>query len=214
MKRIIRRVARWLRDQVSQGASSSWEESRDYVRLGESVILGPASTVDVKYRPTSPGVCVEIGSQSQVFGTLVVQRPGAYIRIGERTQIGASMLVAACGIEIGDDVLMAWDITVMDNDSHSLNWDDRKNDVARCAIDYRETPADFARNKEWSTVSMSPIRIESKAWIGFGAIILKGVTVGEGAVIGAGSVVTRDVLPYTLVAGNPAQEIRTIQKDG
>jgi len=214
MKGLIRRIARWLRDQVSDGPASSWEENRAYVCLGESVILGPASVVDVKYQPTSPGVCVEIGSESQVFGTLVVQRPGAHIRVGERTQIGASTLVAACGIDIGDDVLMAWDITVMDNDSHSLTWDERRNDVAQCAVDYRETPADFARNKEWSTVAMAPIRIESKAWIGFGAIILKGVTVGEGAVIGAGSVVTHDVAPHSVVAGNPAREIRTTEKDG
>jgi galactoside O-acetyltransferase len=52
--------------------------------------------------------------------------------------------------------------------------------------------------------------IQDKVWIGFGASILKGVTVGEGAVIGAQAVVTRDVAPYTVVAGNPARIIRHI----
>ena len=49
-------------------------------------------------------------------------------------------------------------------------------------------------------------------WIGAGSIILNGITIGEGAVVGAGSVVTKDVNPYTIVAGNPAKEIRKIVK--
>jgi len=105
---------------------------------------------------------------------------------------------------------MAWGITVLDNDSHSLLWEERKGDVVQCGIDYRQTPEDFARNKNWSVVNIAPVRIESKAWIGFGTVILKGVTVGEGAAIGAASVVTRDVPAYTLVAGNPARVIRSL----
>jgi len=52
--------------------------------------------------------------------------------------------------------------------------------------------------------------IEDDVWIGFKATILKGVTIGRGSVIAAGSVVTKDVPPYTLVAGNPAQIIRSL----
>ena len=51
------------------------------------------------------------------------------------------------------------------------------------------------------------ITIGDRAWIGYRAIVLPGVTIGEGAVVGAGSVVSKDVLPYTIVAGNPAREI-------
>jgi len=50
--------------------------------------------------------------------------------------------------------------------------------------------------------------IGNDVWIGYGAIILSGVKIGDGAVIGAGSIVTKDVLPYTIVAGNPAKIIR------
>ena len=214
MKDLLRRGSRWLYRQLREPVHSSWEECRAYVKVDPFVVLGPGASVDIKYRPLHPGVCVEIGAESQIFGHLVIQIPGATIKIGQRTQIGGSSLIAARGIEVGDDVLMAWGITLMDNDSHSLKWDERKNDVIQCGIDYRETPRDFARNKDWSVVPMAPIRIEDKAWIGFGAAILKGVTVGEGAAIGAGSVVTRDVPPYTLAAGNPAQVIRSLLADG
>jgi len=57
---------------------------------------------------------------------------------------------------------------------------------------------------------MGDILIEDNAWIGSGVIILKGVTVGKGAVVAAGSVVTKNVLPYTVVAGIPAKEIRKL----
>lgn len=63
-----------------------------------------------------------------------------------------------------------------------------------------------AKNLEFA----KPIRIGSDVWIGGGAKILPGVTVGDNAVIGAGSVVTRDVPPNTVVAGNPARVIRRL----
>ena len=52
------------------------------------------------------------------------------------------------------------------------------------------------------------IVIEDEAWIGYGALILSGVTIGKGAIVGAGSIVTKDVLPYSIVAGNPAKLVR------
>jgi galactoside O-acetyltransferase len=62
--------------------------------------------------------------------------------------------------------------------------------------------------KNWTGVKHAPIIIKDKAWIGFNCIILKGVTIGEGAVVGAGSVVTENVPDYAVVAGNPARLIR------
>jgi acetyltransferase-like isoleucine patch superfamily enzyme len=56
--------------------------------------------------------------------------------------------------------------------------------------------------------SKASIAIEDDVWIGANAVILPGVTIGRGAVIGAGSVVTKDVAPYTICAGNPARVMR------
>ena len=66
------------------------------------------------------------------------------------------------------------------------------------------------KNKNWSAVAIKPIHLCNKVWVGFNASILKGVTIGEGAVIGTASVVTKDILPYSIVAGNPAKVIRKI----
>lgn len=64
-----------------------------------------------------------------------------------------------------------------------------------------------------AVLKVKDIRIKKNAWIGTGAIILPGVTIGENAVVGAGSVVTRDVEPNTVVAGNPARVIRRLEAD-
>ena len=64
--------------------------------------------------------------------------------------------------------------------------------------------------KDWTHVAHAAVTIKDKAWIGFNVSILKGVTIGEGAVVGAGSVVTRDVAPYSVVAGNPVRLIRML----
>lgn len=192
----------------------SWAECAAYVDIHHTAIIGSGSNVDVRYRPHQPGICVRIGKDSQMFGTISILRPGGKVSIGDRSQIGASTLITADEITIGDDVLMAWGITLMDNDSHSLDWVERKNDVLQCGKDWRENPRDFIRNKDWSKVKIAPIHIGNKAWIGFGVAIVKGVTIGEGAVIGAQSVVTKDIPPYTLAAGNPARIIRALPRPG
>ena len=62
-----------------------------------------------------------------------------------------------------------------------------------------------------STAYPAPIVVEEDAWIGSSVTVLPGVTIGRGAIVGAGSVVTKDVAPYTIVVGVPAKPIRTIR---
>jgi acetyltransferase-like isoleucine patch superfamily enzyme len=63
-------------------------------------------------------------------------------------------------------------------------------------------------------IKAEPVTIEDDAWLGTGSIILPGVTVGRGAVVAAGAVVTRDVAPYTIVAGTPAKAVRQLDSSG
>jgi acetyltransferase-like isoleucine patch superfamily enzyme len=133
-------------------------------------------------------------------GSLVCERDGACIVIGRNTFIGGSLFASACRIEVGDDVLISWGCNVVDHNSHPIGWAKRKPDVKDWYQD----------KKDWTHVLMSPVRICDKAWLGLNVIILKGVEVGEGAVVAAGSVVTKSVPPWTIVAGNPAKIIREI----
>ena len=68
--------------------------------------------------------------------------------------------------------------------------------------------ADHDPNSSEFSGRLRPVVIEDRAWIGTRAMVLPGVRIGEGAIVGAGSIVTKDVLPYTIVAGNPAKELR------
>jgi len=134
---------------------------------------------------------------------VVFERSGATASIGDRTFIGAGIITIADKVVIGSDVMIAWGVSVSDHNSHSVVFSERKDDV----VDW------LKGKKNWSFVRCAPVKISDKAWIGFGSIILKGVTVGEGAVIGAGSVVAKDVPPWTIVAGNPARIIRDIPEN-
>lgn len=143
---------------------------------------------------------LRIGSDSIVNCRIVFDSPTGRVSIGERCFLGASNLICHTAIDIEDDVIMSWGVTIVDHDSHTLDWHGRSRDVADWMVG----------RKDWSGITVKPVRIERRAWIGFGAVILKGVSIGEGAVVGAGAVVTRDVAPYTVVAGNPARVVRQL----
>ena len=69
----------------------------------------------------------------------------------------------------------------------------------------------LSASKDWGFVNTKPIKVCNDAWIGMNVIILKGVTIGEGAIVGAGSVVTKDVPAWTVVAGNPARVVKSLR---
>lgn len=193
---------------------TSWEIFKDYVRVHPTTIIDPIATIKIFNPPVPPKICLEIGEGSHIFSSFAVLRPDAKIVVGKRCQLGASQFICAKSINVGDDVIMAWSSTVIDSDNHSLYWDERQFDVERCRQDYVQTGGyDIARNHDWSKVNLEEVNIGNKAWIGFNVIILKGVTIGEGAIIGTGSVVVNDVNPWHVGAGNPFRHIRKITKE-
>jgi acetyltransferase-like isoleucine patch superfamily enzyme len=103
-------------------------------------------------------------------------------------------------VTVGSFVSIAVDVVLMDGGNHRTDW------VTTFPLRSRlDLPGAF---EDGQTVSKGDVDIGSDVWIGRGAHVLSGVTVGHGAVIGGYSVVTKDVPPYTIVAGNPAREIR------
>jgi len=181
-------------------------KNNKYLDIGNNSIF---NLNNLTVRSEVDKIFMKIGDNSLIEGKFVIENQRGIISIGDRTFIGGGLFVSIIGIDIGDDVMFSWGCTVMDNDAHSLNWNDRINDVLdwKKGIDYGK----IGYYKDWSKVECEKIVIENKVWVGFNSIILKGVTIGEGAVIAAGSVVTKDVEPYTLVAGNPARFIKKLK---
>ncbi|MET4231300.1 acetyltransferase-like isoleucine patch superfamily enzyme [Bradyrhizobium sp. I1.8.5] len=165
-----------------------------------AVTVGRKTSVAWRRLRRVRGNRLTIGDESIIHANITFEDEGADVRIGSRSYIGLSNLICFRNVSIGDDVLVSWGATIVDHDSHNLQWDLRRNDVR-----------DWGRgHKDWSHVPTAPVVIADRAWIGFNVTVLKGVTIGESAVVAACSVVTRDVPPNALVAGNPARIIRML----
>jgi galactoside O-acetyltransferase len=147
---------------------------------------------------------LKVGEQSLVNTHITFERPTAHVTVGTRSWVGSSVFSIAESLDIGDDVHISWDVTIVDHDSHALDFENRRND----ALEF------MAGRKDWTNVPIAPVKICDKSWVGVGAAILKGVTVGEGAVVGAKAVVTHDVEPWTVVGGNPARFLKAIRRPG
>lgn len=180
----------------------------NYVRVGVNTNINSIK-IDIRNK-TNNHLYFSVGNDSVLNGTFVFETNNSAISIGNNTFIGGGLFVSACEIVIGSDVMFSWGCTVMDNDAHSLLWEERKNDVKEWKRGLDENK--IGAYKNWENVKRAKIEIKDKVWVGFNCIILKGVTIGEGAVVASGSVVTKDVPDYTLVAGNPANVIKHLKQ--
>ena len=189
-----------------------------YVKLSEDSYYDPSFNVDIRF-PKRGHIYLETGSHCVLSGSYVFEKnilgnsyvlEGGHIKIGDRCHIGMSRLIASNEIIIDDDVTIAWGCLIYDHNSHSVNWSERMHDTEQ---EYSDICSGLnpIHNKDWSVVKSAPIHICSKAWIGVDCKILKGVTIGEGAIVGAGSVVTKDVEAWTVVGGNPARVLKRLQ---
>ena len=149
-------------------------------RAGVLLVMGGWRLPEIQNR----GGQIEIGDCALFPGVRLECWNNASITIGDGTYLNRNTeIVAAGSVRIGRNCKIARDVIIMDTDQHALSGHD---------------------------LVVRPVTIHNDVWIGARAIVLKGVTVGHGAVIAAGTVVTRDVRPRTVVAGNPARVIRQL----
>lgn len=132
--------------------------------------------------------CNSIGVFQPVI--LKTNTPQAILIIGNHVGISGTSIACSERIEIGHHVMIGSGCLITDSDAHPVHAYERR--AGGCA-------------------KTKPIIIGDDVFIGARAIILKGVHIGTGAVIGAGSVVTKDVLPHTIVAGNPAKPVGVLE---
>jgi acetyltransferase-like isoleucine patch superfamily enzyme len=162
--------------------------------VGRSVTLEDDVRIDALCRR---GVClgsnVTIAKFTVIEATGVISNLGEGFEMGDNSNLGDYCFVgAAGGVRIGRNVLIGQRVSF-----HSEN--------------HRFERADLPIKEQG--VTRRGIVVEDDCWLGAGCIVLDGVTVGHGSVVAAGSVVTRDVPPYSVVAGVPAKVIRQRGED-
>lgn len=140
--------------------------------------------------------CGAVLKSSQVSSFMGLNHPckfstleaGAEITIGDDFQASSCVISARKSIRIGNRVMLGANVTILDNDCHSL-------DAAM-------------RQVKDADIRSAPVVIEDDVFVGMNTIILKGVTIGRGSIVAAGSVVVKPVAPHSVVGGNPAREIK------
>lgn len=155
-----------------------------------------------------------LGEKVRVWGKLVVRNYGGEggMKIGNRVQIVSTIakteLVAANGLlEIGDGTFINYGCSIAANKLVRIG----KNCNIGTYVIMMDN--DFHRlepERRYEFPESEPIILENNVWLGARVIVLKGVTIGEGSVIGAGSVVTKDIPPRSLAAGMPAKILREL----
>ena len=135
------------------------------------------------------------GNSIGVFQPVILTAwgPGSVVQIGDDVGISGCSITAMQRVVIGNRVLVGAGALIVDSDAHPLH------------------PADRIRG---GASAKSPVEIADDAFIGARAIILKGVHIGQGAVIGAGAVVTSDVPDFMVAAGNPARVVAKVKESG
>ena len=180
---------------ASWGVWASFERN---AIVGERVALGPNAWCVNKGARTD----ISLGSRVICRGLLRRESFGdGKLVIHNDVYIGDDCLIScAARIEIHPFVMLAHGVQVFDNDSHPLDWAQREDD-------YRALQEGSANR---SGIAAEPVEIGPHAWVGFGSIVVKGVKISEGSIVAAGSVVTEDVPPHCVVAGNPARIVRRL----
>ncbi len=183
-------VRRLALEALSRAVVETYRALRgDRVRFGGGVVANHRLIIK------GPGM-VEIGDRANLFafGTgrrtrLVARTPQARILVGENARLNGAEIHCDRLVEIGPDCIVGQALLI-DTDMHSLARDRRTNPDA--------------------PVRTEPVILERAVWVARGASILPGVRVGEGSVVGHGAVVSSDVPPGVVVAGNPARVVRDL----
>lgn len=148
---------------------------------------------------------VQIGRAAHIYSSSIFDvGPQGSVKIGEYAMLNGARLICEASIEIGAYAAISWNVVLMDSYRVPLDPVQRGK-----LLEQAGHPAHALTDP---SAPARPIRLEDNVWLGFDVCVLPGVTIGEGSVVGARSVVCHDVPPYTVVAGNPARVVRALQR--
>lgn len=197
LKRLFRNIFFRLispQDLAKAMAKKHVEKQMKGLRLGKESALYPQANI---YNLRQKEELINVGDGTHIRGELLVFAYGGQIAIGNNCYVGEGTRIwSGDSISIGNNVLIAHNCNIVDTNAHETHPVERARGYSSLIKN--------THPKEKGTIKTKPIVIEDDAWISFSVSILRGVTIGRGAIVAAGSVVTKNVDPFTMVAGNPA----------
>ncbi|WP_298435379.1 acyltransferase [Geobacter sp.] len=123
---------------------------------------------------------------------LRTMRPGAMIEVGAETGVSGATICAAGHVKIGKQCMFGANVVIADTDFHAMKPENRR------------------YNSNHEDIAVAPVFVEDNVFLGTGVIVLKGSTIGENTIVGAGSVVVGNIPANSIAAGNPARVIRAV----
>ena len=186
----------WMEMQRSQLV---WDAFKKNSMMGRDCYLGPNAWCVNDGKPKS----ITLGNRVYCRGLLRCGARGSgSISIGDEVYIGDDCIISSesC-VEIGQLTMISHGVHIFDSIGHPI-------DPLLRERDWRIILGDIPKPRP--EVAKSPVRIGQRVWIGFNSVVMRGVTIGDGAIVGAGSVVVDDVPSNTIVVGNPARITKKI----
>ena len=184
MKSLVLQIIRWFCKK--RLAAKHCEMSRNVMIQGVPYVRRKGSGQIILGDNTTLNVSRWSNWLNTSGGMTLSVEDGAILELKRGAGVSSSQLIANVGIEVGEDSMIGAGCLICDSDMH-------------------EVPLGSGK-----PVAMAPIKIGKRVFVGARCIILKGVTIGDGAVIGAGSVVSKEVPAGAVVAGNPAVVVRRL----
>jgi acetyltransferase-like isoleucine patch superfamily enzyme len=177
----------------------SSKEIRNKVTLkGTNYLFRRSSTVSLLQGSVKEDIV--LGDNVWMLGSLKSEGNGKII-IANNIKIGVNCLIASTNyIEIGDYTEVADNVRIIDNNNHPINPIDRK---------FIRMTAESSKFRSWIFSNSNPIIIGKNCWLGEYSRICKGVTIGDNSIVAASAVVTKNVPPNSIAAGNPAKIVKT-----
>lgn len=176
---------------------------KKYSQFKKNSVFGDRLGLDIKSKCISN--CkdnIRIGNHCDVKGVLYSSEEGK-ITIGDNFYMGYDSFIGAIeSISIGGNVIIASNVRIFDNNNHPTEPEKRLE--MSCADHYCDL-------WKWKQSEHRPVVIMDNVWVGEYSAILKGVTIGRGSIVASHSVVTKDVPPFVIVAGNPAKVVKKLK---
>ncbi len=219
---IFKSISRVNRDSLPHFTRIALQQSKQRIDVILSYIaawwwkveIGKSCTFVGKiYFRRTPRSVIRIGNKSRFLSSfssnlhglnrhcmLTTLRYGACINIGSYVGMSGTVIAAATSVTIGNRVFCGANTTITDTDSHSLDFRDRVPEVFG------------TKGDDWiEPVGVGPIVIEDDVFLGMNVVVLKGVTIGRGTVVAAGSIVTNNLPSYVIAAGQPAKVVALLK---